>query len=115
MKKQSQAEWKGENPLSVVPKTRPSYEDIPLVNPKKEPLTPAVLRTFKGFDAISYEEAEKICRTSLLLAQVLLEFLATRNTTYIDNQHVVYSSGENEVPVVEINSPTSKPTKNKAA
>lgn len=115
MKKQYKADWKGENPLSVVPKTRPSYEDIPLVNPKKEALTPAVLRTFESFAGISDEEADNICKTSLLFAQVLLEFLATRSTTCIDNQQFVYSSGENEVPVIEINSPTSKPTKNKAA
>ena len=115
MKNQSKTVRKGENLLTLVPKSRPSYEDITLVNPKKEALTPAVLRTFEGFDAISDEEADNICRTSLLFAQVLLDIIAIKNTNCIDNQHVVYSNGENEAPVIEINSSKSKPTKNKAA
>lgn len=115
MKNQSKAAQEGENPLSVVRKTRPTYEDIPHVNPKKEPLTPAVLRTFEGFAVISDEEAENICRTSLLFAQVLLEAIAVKNTNCIDNQHVVYSNGESKVPVIDINSSKSKTTKNKAA
>ena len=115
MKNQSKAVRKSENPLTLVPKTRPSYEDISLVNPKKEALTPAVLRTFKGFAGISDVEAENICRTSLLFAQVLLEVIALKNTNDIDNQYVLYSNGENEAPVININSRKSKPTKNKAA
>lgn len=115
MKNQSKGVRKSENPLILVPKTRPSYEDISLINPKKEALTPAILKTFEGFDAISDEEAENICRTSLLFAQVLLEFIAMKNTNCIDNQLVVYSNSENEAPVIEINSSKSKPTKNKAA
>jgi hypothetical protein len=113
MKNQNKAIRKGENPLTLVPKTRPSYEDISLVNPKKEALTPTMLRTFEGFAGISDEEAKNICRTSLLFAQVLLEAIAVKNTNSIDNQHVVYSNGENEALVIDINS--SKPTKNKAA
>jgi hypothetical protein len=115
MKNQSKAAQKGENSLSVVRKTRPTYEDIPLVNPKKEALTPAILRTFEGFEGISDEEAENICRTSLLFAQVLLEFIAVKNTNCIDNQFVVYSTSKNDVPVIDINSSKSKPTKIKAA
>lgn len=115
MKNQSKALRKSENPLTLVPKTRPSFEDISLVNPKKEALTPAVLKTFEGFADISDEEAENICRTSLLFAQVLLEFIAVKNTNCIDNQYVVYSYSENEVPVIDINSSKFKPTKNKAA
>jgi hypothetical protein len=115
MKNQSKAARKGENPLTLVPKTRPSYEDITLVNPKKEALTPAVLRTFEGFAGISDAEAENICRTSLLFAQVLLEAIAVKNTNNIDNQHIVYSNGENEAPVIDIISSKSKSTKNKAA
>ena len=115
MKNQSKAVREDENPLTLVPKTRPSYEDIALFNPKKEALTSAVLRTFEGFAGISDEEAENICRTSLLFAQVLLEFIAVKNTISIDNQFVVYSTSENEVPVIDINSSKSKPTKIKAA
>ena len=113
MKNQSKAVRKSENPLTLMSKTRPSYEDITLVNPKKEALTPAVLKTFQGFASISDEEAENICRTTLLFAQVLLEAITVKNTIIIDNQHVVHSNGENEAPVIDINK--SKPTKNKAA
>ena len=115
MKNQNKAVRKGENPLTLVPKTRPSYEDISLANPKKDALTPAVLRTFKSFAGISDEEAENICRTSLLFAQFLLEAVAVKNTISIDNQHVVYSNGENEARVIDINNSKSKTTKNKAA
>src|SRR5687768_9360488 len=115
MKNQSKAVRKGENPLTLVTKKRPSYEKISLLNPKKDALTPAVLRTFEGFAGISDEEAENICRTSLLFAQVLLEAIAMRNTNCIDNQHVVYSNGESKAPVIDINSSKSKTTKNKAA
>ena len=115
MKNQNKAVRKGENPLTRVPKTRPCYEDITLVNPKKEVLTPAILKTIEGFADISDEEVENIRRTSLLFAQVLLEFIAVKNTNCIDNQHVVYSTSENEAPVIDINSSKSKPTNNKAA
>lgn len=115
MKNQSKAVQKGEAPLTLVPKTRPSYEDIALVNPKKVALTPVVLRTFEGFAGISDEEAENICRTSLLFAQVLLEAMAVKNTISIDNQHVVYSNGESKAPVIDINRSKSKTPKNKAA
>lgn len=115
MKSQNKAVRKGENPLTLVPKRRLSYEDISIVNPKKEALTPAILRTFDGFAGISDEEAENICRISLLFAQVLLEAIAMKNTNGIDNQHVVYSNDERKVPVIDINSSKSKTTKNKAA
>lgn len=115
MKDQNKTLPKGENPLTVVPKIRPPYKDIALVNPKKKALTPAILRSFEGFGNISEEEAENICRTSLLFAQVLLEAVAVKNTNLIDNQHIVYLNSESEVPVIGINSSKSKATKNKAA
>lgn len=104
-----------QNALRVVSKTRPSYEDISLTNPRKEALTPTILRSFEGFEAVSDEEAENVCRTSLLLAQILLQYLAHKNITSIDNQQVVYSMGDNEAPVIEMDDHKSKPCKNKAA
>ena len=73
MKNQNKASRNGENSKSILPKMMPYHENITLINPKKEPLTPAVLKTFERFENISDEEAENICRTSLLFAQVLLE------------------------------------------
>lgn len=115
MKKQTKAVLTGSSPLTLVPKTRPSYEDITLVNPAKESLTPAILKNWEGFEATSDEEAQNICSTSLLFAQLLLEFLALKNTNIIDNQPVVYLNNRNEAPVIEINRAQLKTTKNNAA
>lgn len=114
MKKQPKSAVQKECSLSVTPKTRPSYEDVELINPKKVPLTPEVLRTFEGFEHTSDEEAQNICHTSFEFAYILLDFLARKNNSFIDNQHVV-SLKENETIVIDINKFQSKPLKNKAA
>ena len=114
MKKQPKSAVQKERSLSVIFKTRPSYEDIELINPKKVPLTPEVLRTFEGFEHSSDEEAQNICRTSFEFAYILLDFLARKNNTFIDNQQVV-SLEDDKVPVLSINESESKPPKNKAA
>jgi hypothetical protein len=103
-----------ERSLSLIPKTTPSYENIELLNPKKVPLTPEVLRTFEGFEHTSDEEAENICRTSFEFACILLDFLARKNSAPIDNQQFV-SLKENETIVIGINETQSEPHKNKAA
>ncbi|RYE36677.1 MAG: hypothetical protein EOP48_29410, partial [Sphingobacteriales bacterium] len=102
MKKQPKLAVQKEPSLSVIPKTRPSYEDIKLLNPKKVPLTPEVLRTFEGFEHTSDEEARNICRTSFEFAYILLDFLARKNNTPIDNQQVV-SLKDAETIVIGIN------------
>lgn len=103
-----------ESSLSVIPKTRPSYEDVELINPKKVPLTPEVLRIFESFEHMSDEEAQNICHTSFEFAYILLDFLARKNNNFIDNQHVV-SLKENGTIVIGINESQSEPHKNKAA
>lgn len=72
MNYQRKASAKAKHPLRAEPALRPSYEEINLQNPKKEPLTPSVLKSFDGFVGLSAEEAENVCRTSLLFAQILL-------------------------------------------
>lgn len=114
MKKQPKSAVQKERSLSVVPKARPNYEDIKLINPKKVLLTPEVLRTFEGFEHTSDEEAQNICRTSFEFAYILLDFLAHKNNIFIDNQQVV-SLKENETKVISINESQSEPHKNKAA
>lgn len=114
MKKQPKSAVQKQCYLSITPKTRPSYEDVELINPKKVPLTPEVLRTFEGFEHTSDEEAQNICHTSFEFAHILLDFIARKNKTIIDNQHVV-SLKENESLVIGINKLQSKPFKNKAA
>ena len=108
MKKQPKSDVQNARPLSLIPKTKPSYEDIKLINPKKVPLTPEVLRTFEGFEYTSDEEAENICPTSFDFAYILLDFLARKNRTPIDNQQVI-SLKEDENKVI------GKPPKTKAA
>jgi hypothetical protein len=114
MKKQAKSAVQKECSLSVIPKTRPSYEDVELINPKKVPLTPEVLRTFEDFEHMSDKEAENICRTSFEFAYILLDFLARKNNTLIDNQQVV-SLKENGAPIIFINKLQSEPLKDKAA
>lgn len=114
MKKQPQSAVQQASSLSLISKTRPSYEDIELINPKKVPLTPEVLRTFEGFGNTSAEEAENICRTSFEFAYILLDFLARKNNTSIDNQQVV-SLKESNTSVFIINKTQSETHKTKAA
>ena len=114
MKKQAKSAIQNESALPLVHKTRPSYEDIELINLKKIPLTPEVLKTFEGFEHTSDEEAQNICSTSFEFAYILLDFLARKNNTFIDNQHVV-SLKEEEANVINLNRNESKPPKNKAA
>lgn len=113
MRKQPKSAVQNENSLSVIPKKRPSYEDIELINPKKEPLTPEVLKTFEGFEHTSDEEAQNICHTSFEFAYLLLDLLARKNNNFIDNQQVV--SLKEKTPVISINELQSKPPKNKVA
>ncbi|GAA4756236.1 hypothetical protein [Flavisolibacter ginsenosidimutans] len=114
MKKLPKSAAQKEHSLSVIPKTRPSYEDVELINLKKVPLTPEVLRSFEGFEHTSDEEAENICHTSSQFAYILLDFLSRKNNIFIDNQQVV-SLKENETMVISINESQSEPLKNKAA
>lgn len=115
MKKLLNTSNKTKDSSTTARKLQPSYEDIQLINPKKEPLTPQFLKTFEGFQDISDEQAQSICVTSLLFAQILLETIARKNSITIDNQHVVCLREENKTPVVQMNTIISKPSKNKAA
>ncbi|GAA4733688.1 hypothetical protein [Flavisolibacter ginsenosidimutans] len=104
-----------ENALTIAPTVRPSYEDVELINPKKVPLTPAILRSFDGFEKVTDEEAENICKTSAAFAMLLLQLLARKNAPTIENQEVVYLSEQEQAPIRNINEHLSKPSKNKAA
>jgi len=114
MKKQPKSAIQKESSLSVIPKSKPSYEEIELINPTKVPLTPEVLKTFEGFENTSDEEGRNICQTSFEFACILLDFLTRKNSTYIDNQQVV-SLEEKEAPILNITKTGSTPHKNKAA
>lgn len=53
------------------------------------------LRSFKGCEHYSDEEAKQVIASLDVLADVLIE-VAQRNTAHIDNQHVVPLYEENE-------------------
>jgi hypothetical protein len=105
MKNQMKAPTEFENHLCLVPAKEIENTDITLINPKKQPLSLAVLRTFKGFEEISDEEGESICKHSLLIAQMLLEYIGHINCILIDNQQVVHSTEQNETLVINFKTP----------
>jgi len=104
-----------ENDLQITAAVRPCYEDIELINPKKAPLTPTILRTFAGFESIPDEEAENVCKTSAAFASLLLQFVARKNAVAIENQEVVYLREQEQAPIRNINQHLSTPLKNKVA
>ena len=56
----------------------------PLINPKKLPLTPNVLRTFSGCENFSEKETEEIVYSLKLFASILVEFEKEMRNKNID-------------------------------
>ena len=87
-----------------------------LLNPEFAPLTIEKLRTFKGYENTSEQQAveilESIGQFTLILYGAVIN-MAVSNTNTIDNQLVVYldSDSETQSPVV----PIHKKRKNKVA
>lgn len=83
---------------------------LKLLNPKRAPLTPDVLKSFPPYQHLSLEEAEAMCASFRTLARLLLEYIAAvENTNTIDNQHVI-SLGSNQNPkIVALNPKKLKP------
>ena len=87
-----------------------------LLNPQFEPLTLEKLKTFKGNENISNENAIEILESIEQFAQVLygaIKNIPCTNTNAIDNQLVVYldSDYKTQSPVI----PIHKNLKNKVA
>ena len=87
-----------------------------LLNPQFEPLTLEKLKTFKGNENISNENAIEILESIEQFAQVLygvIKNIPCNNTNTIDNQLVVYldSDCRTQSPVI----PILKNLKNKVA
>lgn len=79
------------------------------INPKREELTPAILKTFKGYENLTDEQAEDKCESIKTFARLLLEYFSSvEKSMIIDNQQVIpLDSREN--PVISINKNKTKP------
>ena len=95
------------NPLFVASKQ--DAREVKLINPKRETLTPEILKTFPGYKRVSDEEAGEKCASIKTFARILLQDLASlENNSCIDNQHVIPSKCK-ENPVISINKHKTKP------
>lgn len=110
MKNKARPAKKG--PLSVA-SLNPDEPALKLLNPKREPLTTAALKSFYGYEHLTDKEAEEKCASIQTFARLLLTHLsAVENTTVIDNQHVISLSSSSESNIVPI---TQENKKEKAA
>ena len=97
------------SPLSVA-SWNEQAKVLAILNPKREALSPAILKSFSGYQHLSDAEAEEKCASIQTLARLLLEYLAgAKNTTSIDNQQIVSLEGNQDSKIIAINSKKSKP------
>lgn len=97
------------SPLSVA--SRNGQTKIrPLLNTKREELSPALLKSFSGYQHLTDAESEEKCASIRTFARLLLEYLVgVENTITIDNQHVVFLDGNQDSNIIAINSKKPKP------
>ena len=87
-----------------------------LLNPEFEPLTIEKLRTFKGYENTSEEQAVEILESIGQFALALygaVKNMSVNNTNIIDNQLVVHLNRDSKIQSVVI--PIHKKLKNKVA
>lgn len=83
---------------------------LPLFNPKREELNPAILKSFSGYQHLTETEAEEKCASIRTFARLLLEYLAgVENTIAIDNQQIVSLEGNQDSKIVPLNQVNKKP------
>jgi hypothetical protein len=100
------------SPLSVASKNEQA-KVLSLLHPKREALSPAILKSFSSYQHLTDTEAEERCASIRTFARLLLEYLAgVENTISIDNQQVVSLEGNLDSKIIAIN---SKKSKSKAA
>ncbi len=96
------------SPLSVAFRNEQA-NILPLLNPKREALSPVILKSFSGYQHLSNAEAEEKCASIQTFARLLMEYLASvENTISIDNQEVVSLEGNQESKIVSINQVNKK-------
>ena len=90
-----------------------SAKIIKLLNPKREELTTAILKTFPAYQHLTDSEAEEKCQGIRVFASLLLQYISSvEKNTFIDNQHLLslnHQETENIVPL------TKQPKKRRAA
>jgi hypothetical protein len=101
------AKTTGENTLSIA-----SKQEIPrvkLINPKREPLTPEILKRFPGYEGLGDDQLIEQCESIKTFARLLLAHLASvENDDSIDNQHVISLSGKQDDMIISLNSENNK-------
>jgi hypothetical protein len=96
------------SPLSVASRNEQA-KVLPLLNPKREALNPAILKSFSGYQHLTDTEAEEKCASIRTFARLLLEYFASvENTISIDNQQIVSLEGNQDSKVVPINQVNKK-------
>jgi hypothetical protein len=96
------------NPLSVASKQE--AQKVELINPKREPITPKILKRFPGYEDLSEEQLIEHCEAIKTFARLLLAHLASvENTIPIDNQHVIPLDCHQDDKVVPLNNENKKP------
>ena len=96
------------SPLSVASRNEQA-KVLPLLNPKREALSPVLLKSFSGYQHLTDTEAEEKCTSIRSFARLLLEYLANvENTISIDNQHVVSLEGNQDSKIVPFNQVNKK-------
>lgn len=96
------------SPLSVASRNEQANV-LPFLNPKREELSPVLLKSFSGYQHLTDTEAEEKCTTIRTFARLLLEYLASvENTISIDNQQIVSLEGSQDCKIVPINQVNKK-------
>jgi hypothetical protein len=102
------AKTTGRNTLSIASKQE--IPQVKLINPKREPLTPEILKRFPGYEDLSEEQLIEQCESIRTFARLLLAHLASvENSNTIDNQHVISLYGQQDDKVVPLNNENKKP------
>ena len=96
------------SPLSVASRNEQANV-LPLLNFKREALSPAILKSFPSYQHLTETEAEEKCASIRTFARLLLEYLAgVQNTISIDNQQIVSLYGNQDGKIVPINQVNKK-------
>jgi hypothetical protein len=102
----------GSNPVFAL-QDAASTKSKQLFKLKREPLTPALLKSFPGYKGLSDREAEEKCASIQAFARLLLLCLGNQEpTTCIDNQQVIPLTSQPDEKIVPISQTNSN---NKAA
>ena len=96
------------SPLSVASRNE-KVNVLPRLNPKREALNPAILKSFSVYQHLTETEAEEKCASIRTFARLLLEYFSrVENVISIDNQQIVSLEGNSDGKIVPINQVNKK-------